>query len=112
MSGGSAKIFWGNPGQRDKAEMKKGKPVEPVSEENGGRAGEDRRMKCAPRLEKRKNDGLKTGLKPLDLEANKIEGVLKSARYDTKEPPSTPDRLNSPDFLTLICPFNDMSNKT
>jgi hypothetical protein len=36
-------------------------------------------MKCAPRLEKRKNDGLKTDLKPLDLEANKIEGVLKSA---------------------------------
>jgi hypothetical protein len=38
MSGGSAKMFWGNPAQRDKAEMKKGKPVEPVSEENGGRA--------------------------------------------------------------------------
>jgi hypothetical protein len=38
-------------------------------------------MKCAPRLEKRKNDGLKTDLKPLDLEANKIEGVLKSAHH-------------------------------
>jgi len=40
-------------------------------------------MKCAPRLEKRKNDGLKTDLKPLDLEANKIEGVLKSADSST-----------------------------